>query len=537
MKKIILIPILLLAVWSFGQSLNDARKALYYEKLESAKNLLHEFIKSDPNSAEAWYLLARVYQSLDRSVTDTLRTAPDNIKNEPFYLAALGSSQLYNNNLSEAEGYFTAALEETKYKNADIILAVANAKNDNKAADANPTIELINRGLKKHKQNAQLFVALGNAYRKLNNGSEAFKAYMQATDIDKNLAEAYYLTGMIFRSQNNADIFLEYFDKAINADLGYAPAYYQLYHHYYFHDVNKARTHLEKYIALADYNIQNDYDYADILYLTKDYNAAIDYANQLIQKDRNQLPARIYKLVAYSYQELGNNDLSFDYIQKYFSEVPDSNIISKDFTLLAELYKEKNKIDSAIYFYSAGTAIEKDSASLIKSYKLLADLAKEIKDQNARATWLGKYYNSNPKATNVDLFNWGLAYYQSQDYEMADSIFGIYSQKYKDQDFGYYWQARSNAAIDSLMEEGLAVPHYRKVIEISENDTTAISIKHLIEAYGYLATYEVNHIKDYETAIEYFQKILVLDPDNSQAKKYVEILEKSLASKEENTDS
>ena len=153
------------------------------------------------------------------------------------------------------------------------------------------------------------------------------------------------------------------------------------------------------------------------------------------------------------------------------------------------------------------------------------------------AHWLGKYYNANEKSTNVDLFNWGIAWFQSGNFQKSDSVFRIYSEKYPDQDFGYYWRARSSAAIDSSMEQGLAVPHYLKVVEIGEADTTMKSKKHLVESYGYLAGYEANQNKNYEAAIEYFEKLLQLDPDNEQAKKYVKILKETMAKKEALTDS
>ncbi|HEX6333600.1 MAG TPA: hypothetical protein VFZ78_05185, partial [Flavisolibacter sp.] len=53
--------------------------------------------------------------------------------------------------------------------------------------------------------------------------------------------------------------------------------------------------------------------------------------------------------------------------------------------------------------------------------------------------------------------------------------------------------------------------------------------KWTIEAYGYLAAYEANTMKDYSEAIGYFEKLLEVDPGNESAKKYIEILEKDTA--------
>ncbi len=539
MKKLFFIPLLLIICPLFGQDINQAEDLLYYKKYGSAENILNQVVKNNPENAEAWYLLSSLPEKNEPApeIKTALQNAPDEIKDNPYYLIAIGKMLLDESNVLEAEKYFVQALEKTKYKKPHILLAVAKAKISAENGDVHQAIDLLNRAIKKDKHNAELYIELGKAYRKLNNGTEAFKAFMQAIDIDKNYAEAYYLTGMIFRTQNNPDVYLEYFTKAIAADPKYAPAYYQLYYHYYFRNVNTAKDYLEKYIALSDHNIENDYDYTDILYLTKNYTQAIDLAKKLIETDKEKTPARIYKLIAYSYREKGDHANAFDYILHYFKVAPDSILIAKDFILVADLYTEKQKTDSAIFFYKVATELERDSSSLIKYYKTLADLTKQQKDHSERAMWLGKYYKANNNSTNVDLFNWGLAWFQAGNYDKADSVFAMYSEKYPQQVFGYYWRGRSNAAMDSTMELGLAIPYYFKVVEIGETDTTGNSKRQLIEAYGYLAGYEANEKKNYTKAIEYFEKLIQLDPDNEQAKKYVQILKEAATKETSNTDS
>ena len=538
MKRSLIIPFLCLVFSAYTQNVDNAEELMYYKKYDSAENVLNQILKNDAGNAEALYLLTGLGNTdIESALKNTLQSVPANIKDDPYFLIANGKILLDESRIQEAEQYFQQALEKTKFKKPEILLAVAKVKIASDKGDANQAIELLNKAIKKDKNNPALYVELGKAYRKLTNGTEAFKAFMQAIEADKNFAEAYYLTGMIFRTQNNSEMYLEYFNKAIQADPKYAPAYYQLYHHYYFRNVNTAKEYLEKYIALSDHTIENDYDYTDILYLTKNYDKAIELAKKLIEADQEKTPARIYKLIAYSYQETGNDQLAFDYIDKYFAAAPDSILIAKDFILVADLHAKKQNIDSAIFFYKAATALETDSTSLIRYYKTLADLSKQQKNNEERATWLGKYYLANEKSTNVDLFNWGLAWYQAGKYENADSVFGMYINKYPEQVFGYYWQARSKAAIDSTMEQGLAVPVYLKVVEIGETDTTGNSKRQLIESYGYLAGFEANQNKDFPKAIEYFEKLLLLDPENGQAKKNVEILKQSLSKKEGATDS
>lgn len=539
MKRVSFIPLLFLIAPVVGQDAKDAKQLLYYGKSESAKDVLHQIVKNDPDDAEAWYLLATVYSEPPGNikVPNILHAAPQDVKEDPYFMVAKGAVLLPGSNVQEADRYFSDALEKTKYKKPEILLAVAKTIIRAEKGDANHAIDLLNRAIKKDKRNPELYTELGKAYRKLNNGTEAFKAFRQAIEADNKFAEAYYLTGMLFRTQNNSDLYLEYFNKAIQADSKYAPAYYQLYYHYYFRNVNKAKEYLEKYIALSDHRIENDYDYTDILYLTKNYKQAIELAKKLIEIDNDKVPARIYKLIAYSYLETNDHLNAFNYIHRYFDVAPDSILIARDFILLGDLYTEKQHNDSAMFFYKVGAALERDSSLLVKYYKMIADLAKEQKDYSGTATWLGKYYLINEKSTNVDLFNWGLAWFQAGNFEKADSVFAMYAEKYPDQVFGYYWRGRSNAAIDTTMEQGLAIPHYLKVVEIGEEDTTGNSKRQLIESYGYLAGFEANQNKNYGKAIEYFEKLLQLDPDNEAASKYVQILKEALSKKDPLTDS
>jgi tetratricopeptide (TPR) repeat protein len=120
-----------------------------------------------------------------------------------------------------------------------------------------------------------------------------------------------------------------------------------------------------------------------------------------------------------------------------------------------------------------------------------------------------------------------VAHYRAEEYSLADSIFGAYVKEHPEQGFGYYWQARSNAMMDKEMTEGLAVPYYQKLTEVMQNDTANASYKKwMVEAYGYMAAYNANTKKDYPLAISYFQKVLEVDPENADAKKYIAVLEK-----------
>jgi tetratricopeptide (TPR) repeat protein len=217
-------------------------------------------------------------------------------------------------------------------------------------------------------------------------------------------------------------------------------------------------------------------------------------------------------------------------MQQYFRQQADTGFVMKDYETMAEIYDQLSRPDSAVLYYVKAGNMEKDSLKRFGEDKKLAELYKKLKDYHNQALWLGKYYRGNDRATNLDLFNWGLAHYMAGEYPMAESVFGMYETKYPDQDFGYYWCARSAVAIDTAMTTGIAIPHYLKFIDIAIKDSTnKTARKHLIEAYGYIAAYKANTQKDYAGAIDYFGKLLVLDPGNTDAGRYVNILKKTLA--------
>lgn len=526
---------LLCAMISLGasaQTVQDAKKMIYYERYKAATEQLQQIVKTEPANAEAWYLLTKANLQSDNpaSSKDILLQAAPDVKEEPFYQVAYGSVLLHSGNKDSARFYFDKALDKTRNKNPNILSAVANAHIDAKTGDAAYAVQLLDRAIDRDKKEAALYVMMGDANRKLGNGSEAYKMYTAALGRDKQHAAAMYRIGKIFVSQKNPEMYLKHFNEALAADSSYAPALYELYYHYYFTEPQKAMQYFQQYVAKSDNKKDNDVLYTDLLYLNKQYQEAIAKAQQLMAKNNGDSMPRLHKLMAYSYLGLKDSANAMASMNKYFAKEVDSNFVAKDFEIMADLYAGiEGKEDSAIVYYQKTADKIKDKPERFQLYRKLADLHKDKKDYVNQAQWLGMYYQDNPKATNIDLFNWGIANFKGESYVQADTVFGTYIQKYPDQAFGYYWRARTNSLMDSTMEKGAAIPWYNQLITLIEKDTTnKTNKKWLIEAYGYLAAYETNQVKDYKTATENLKKILAIDPDNKDAQQYISILEKKL---------
>lgn len=514
-----------------AQSIADARKLMYYERYDGAAHQLVAALKTDPNNSEAWWLLTQIYlhKNAVSAASDTLSAMPATAAAMPLGLCAKGQVLLEQGKKDSAAVYFNKALAATKEKDAVVLAAIALAHQGADSGNAQYAIELLNKAMKREKRNPELYVLLGDVYRRLEDGGQSFKAYQDALAQDSRYAKAMYKSGKIFVTQDNSEQYLKYFNDAVAADSLYAPAWYELYYHYYFRDVNKAMEMLNHYIAATDPGIKNDYLVTDLLYSSRKYPEAIQKAQQLIAQQGGVSEPRLYKLIAYSYKEQHDSTKALDYMKDYFARQNDTGFVVKDYETMGEIYDMLGQQDSAVQYYVKAGSMEKDSVKHIAYAKKLADLYKKQKDYSNQALWLGQYYQGNTRATNLDLFNWGLAHYMAKEYPMADSVFGLYEVKYPDQDFGYYWRARSDVAIDTAMKTGMAIPHYMKLIEIAGKDTAnKTNRKHLIESYGYIAAYKANAEKDYAGAIDYFNRLLGLEPNNQDARRYITILHKNL---------
>jgi tetratricopeptide (TPR) repeat protein len=534
MKKIIIVLLLALPFTVMAQTQPGILQLLRYRKYTSAENETRRISKAEPMNTANWYWLSQVLSQEKDSIAllDLLKQFPAGINDDAWLKIAKGNIALQSGNAAGARQYFDEAVSATRGKDKAILSAVARANIYSPAGDKMYALEVLKKAIKRDKKDPELYTLQGDAYFRLKDGSQAYQAFEYATKLDPAYAPALYELGKIFATQNNEEFYLKYFTATVAADPLFAPALYDLYYHYYKKDITKAWDYFTKYMAVADVEPSDEYQLADMLYLTKQYAKAIAKANALLTDP--QAPARLNKLIAYTYKETGKPDSAIVYMNRYFEMGADSSYLLKDYEFMIGLFSDKKGYeDSVAAYYTRMLPLLKDKAAMNGYYQKLAAYYKERKDYRSQAVWLEKYYTSSEKATNVDLFNWGVSLYNAREYQQADSVFGLYSQKYPEHVFGYYWQARSNAVIDSTMEQSLAIPYYKKLVEVAEKDTANETNKrYLVEAYGYIAAYTANEEKNYKAAIGYFNRLLEIDPANSDAKKYIEILQRSLNAEE-----
>lgn len=531
-KYFVILAACLLTTAAWSQSLEDAKKAIYYERWQEAEKQLRELTAREPQNAEASYWLVQVLIERNKP-TEAKQVLSVAGNDHPLLKVAAAELMLRDSLVTEASAKFDEVLKGTRQKDAQVLMAIARAYLNAKRTDYPYILDLLDKAEKRDKKNPEIFNMQGDVYRRMSDGGKAVQAYTAALEKDNNYAKASYNIGKIYLTQLNTQMFLQYFNEAINKDAAYAPALYELYYYYYFRDVNLAKEYLDKYIASTGPSVENDYMMADLLYVSSKHQQAINAAKQLLQQEGNAAQPRLLKLIAYSYEALGDSASALDYIGQYFQKAPDSSLVAKDFALRANLLQKiAGREMEAVADLQKAITLDTVADNKAGYMKDLAAIYKQKGDRSQEAQWLGKLYQAKADPSNLDLYYWGLAHYAAREYPQADSVFGLYTEKYPDHIHGFYWRAKSTALIDTAMENGTAVPHYQKVIELAAAD----SLKNkslLIQAYGYVGAYQANTEKDFEEALMNFNKILELDPANADALRYSEILKKWVKAKQE----
>ncbi len=541
---------LLLSVTCIGgtvmaQTVEQGKQFLYYERYKSAQDAFEKVLAANPNNIDAVYWLGQtmIHRKDTRDTAGAKALYQKMLTtngNAPLLLVGMGHVELLYGNTTDSRQRFETAISVTKEKDVNVLNAVGYANVDAKAGDLNYAIQKLTLATEtKHFNNAETYVLLGDAYRKLLDGGNAVTNYNKALGLDPKLAEARMKIGIIYLTQNNRDYFLPAFEDAVKIDPAYAPAYQQLFIYWYFRDVNKASGYLDKYLANSDQGPEAEYLKADMLYASSKFADARTRAQQLITQLDGKVIPRMYRMVAYTSDTLGDLSAAKDAMTNFFSKADTSSERGLDYKILPTDYEEFAKIytkmpdsasqSQAFPYYSLAIGLDTVPENKEKYANEGLALAKKLGNKQAAATLSGAMYAAIKNPNNSDLFKFGMANYSAGNYKKADSIFcGTYETKYPDQIYGYLWCAKSKQAEDdSLNSQGLAVDAYEKLAKFARSIPDSAKYKdQIVSAYFYLASYYNDIKKDKLKAVEYMQKVLEVDPTNATARQIIEQLTK-----------
>lgn len=517
----------------FAQSVDQGKKFFYYERYKSAKDALESVLSANPNNIDAVYWLGQTLLAQKDSVgaKNLYQKLLQQNGNAPLVLAGIGQIELMEGKVNDARQRFEMAVTTTKGKDIDVLNAIARANINAKTGDANYAIEKLNQATQvKGFKDPETYILMGDAYRKLINGGEAVQAYNKAFQLDNKLASAKHKIAKVYLTQNNPDFFLPSFEEAIAADPAYAPSYFELFYYWYSRDVNKAAIFLDKFAANTDVGPDLEYTKTDFTYAKADFAGAKTKAEQLIQQYGEKVKPRMYKMIAYVNDTLGDMAGAKKAMDTYFAKAEQDDIIPLDYVEMANI-DAKTPGSELNAFPSLEKAVALDTVidNKVKYINIAAALAKKLGNRKEEARWLGIAYTLKETPSQTDLYNWGFSLYQAAEYKTADSVFcGLYQSKFPDQIYGYLWCARAKQAQDdSVNTNGLAVEAYKTLAEKARQIDSTKFKSQIISSYFFLVQYYNDIKKDRETALDYLDKILEVDPANETALKFKGILEKA----------
>jgi tetratricopeptide (TPR) repeat protein len=533
MRSVFLLVLTLAVGMVHAQTVDPARRFIYYERYKSAKDLLEKALASNPNNIDAMYWLGQVYiETKDTAAAKALyqRGLASN-GSAPLLLAGMGQVELMEGKVHEAKQRFETAISLTKGKDIQVLNAIARANVEARAGDANYAIEKANQATQvKGFNDPETYLLMGDAYRKNIDGGGAVTAYNKALALNPKLAAAKYKIGKVYLTQNNKEYFLPAFEESIQMDPAYLPALFELFYYYYFRDVNKAEQYLNQYVSNADQGPDIDYLKTDFTYAKADFAGARTKAQQLINQYGDKVNPRMYRMIAYTSDTLGDLAGAKQAMNTYLSKADPESVLPADYLELANINSKIPQSQSEA-FMNYQTAIDKDTSleNKIKYINDAAELAKKLGDRKQQAAWLGIAYRMNKNPNQNDLYNYGYAHYQAGNYDSAINIFcNQYESKYPNEIFGYLWCARANEAKDTTKLTDAAVTAYEKLAQMSMSIDSSKYKGQAKTALYKLATNANDFKKDSRAALAYINQILVIDPADPNAQKIKEILEKAI---------
>lgn len=522
-----------------AQNVDEGKKFLYNERYTSAKDVFTKAYSSNAKNADAAYWLGQTQIAMGDTAgaATTYQTALQANANSPLLMVGMGHVELLQNKASDAKNRFETAISLTKGKDADVLNAIGRANVDAKAGDVNYAIEKLNlaAAADKKKKNADIYLNLGDAYRRVPDGAKAQQAYENALMIEPNNGKADFMIGRLYQTQGKSQeaVYMKYYNDAISKDASYAPVYAWLSEYYYKRDINKAKEYLDKYIAVADQDSKNCYYQASYLYASGKFQDAVNKSDECIKAGGENPYASLYGIKAYAYDKLGDSVNAKSFFDTYFQKQSADKIGPSDYAAYAKtLLKFPGNEELAGQYVDKAVTMDTVDANKLEYVNSIANGFIEAKNYNEAAKWYTRLLNVKKDYGKVDLYYAGYNFYRGGNYVSSDSIFKLYQAKYPTDIFGWFMGARSKEGIDTSGEEGLALADYQQVLAIADTAVDKEKVKdNQIKAYKYILAYNYNIKKDVEAAKAANEKILELDPADAQALSNRDAFNKAAAKK------
>jgi len=503
-------PIVIMAALSLSfsvqaQSLEEGVKMYQYERYESAKKALAPLAAS--NTTANYYLgLSELALENPNEAKNIFSRYPEDNAN----MAGLARVAFAGGNVAEGNRLAGVVAGKAGKKAWEPLKLAADAITYTKGGNMQQAIDWYKEALKRNDNN-ETHLALGDAYQQTQGGGgEAMNNYEKVTAKDPKNSLAFSKIGALWYAAKNYNLALENYNKAKEADPSNPLPYSDLANAYFWTGkYDLAKQNIEKYLELSDKTTDDLINYANILYLSKDYPGATKTVQGILNNGIKK--PGLYGILGFSQYETKDYANALSNVRTYMSTQDPAKITPYDLIQYGKVLAANNQSDSANYYFNL--AISKDTAGdKGDTYRQIAEGFKASKDYAKSAEWYSKLIQANPGTAAIDYFWRGAMYYYAKDYPNAAKGFEEMETKYADQPSATYWRGRVAAAIDEEGKTCEASPYYTKWLEkVGANYDKKSD---LMYAYQYLALCAYNK-NDKATMQEYMDKIGAIEPNNT----------------------
>ncbi|MCX6160453.1 MAG: tetratricopeptide repeat protein [Ignavibacteriae bacterium] len=493
-KLSLVILALVMLLSSTAKAQDDLQKGIDAVKkgdYVTAVNFLSNAVKAKQNYESFYYYGEALYR------TGSIQQAEENLKkalkeDDEGIEALMSLGRIYSKQkkYDEADGLFKKGL---KVEPENINLMIAQADNYSEAGKIDDAIKVLTLATTISKENPKVYVGLGDAYLIRGSYKLSLDYYKKALAINSNVPTAYFGIGSVYFRQRKYNEALVGFDNALLKDPKFAQAYLEKGKILYFGGkYGDAVLAFNEFTKLMPGSQEGNSYFAKTLYkqgeiymgkgqtdqAKEKFDEALTILNDVLVKDPVSITGNLFTAYIYSARgdlnESGKEE-NYNKAIEYFKKVEIKNYEIEDLLKLGKLYVNLKNYSESYPIYEK--AALKDS--------LDAEVYSE----------------------------WGKAIFKNEKYEEAIPKF---NRAIDLGDDDTYTELYKGLCLYALKKYDEAVPCFKNSIAIDQK--LLISREFLARAYKFGGKAE--------DAVKAYEDVLLIDPENQEAKDAVKALKK-----------
>ena len=567
-----------------AQSLKDAKAAIDAEQYDKAKGMLQNLVNKKPKDGENYFYLGQIYLINEKvdSAAVIFNQGVTNAPKEQLNQIGLGIVDLEKGNQSAAEQKFATATSSLGKKDYLPLYYVGRAYIDAPKPDYAKAIDYLTQARAKNLKDADILVALGDAYSGLpNEASQAYVNYRDALNIDPNIIKAHVGQAIIQCRAQAYDVALENLTEKATEFPNYGPIYRELAETQlqmaktlpdntdeekakYEAEIKKAVDYYKKYLAVTgDKSVEANVRYADFLVWGQQYDELKNVALQL--SNVPGVDAKVYRYLGLiAVNQDGDFEKGVEYFDKLFAQADTSRLIDLDYLFAGFANIQTGNATKGVPYLKK--AVEKNpeimpeigSAGMLAFQQGKYEVAAAILSVPAQQKGTDYYYEANyvlgnanfrsgvkkKEAATADSTNTAAAAdtasympYFRNALKAFDLIIKSNDQKVYDEYLAgaLYLTGYVNISLDNVNPEtpelckGLFVPAFTQLTQLLKDkqlqgkELTEAEKGYLVDAYNYIGYFHITK-EDYKKALASFEETIKIAPDDEFAKAYIEYL-------------